>query len=94
MFPLYTRFFCLTAECAQLVYQASVFLSRSSISLGMAPLPARLLPLPAIVQACILVLLALESAIGLFGGESTDVSVPLLLIFMLVSAEGICGGLA
>ncbi|KZV95981.1 batten's disease protein Cln3 [Exidia glandulosa HHB12029] len=77
----------------QLVYQTSVFLSRSSISLGIPPLPARLLPLPAIVQAFILAILALESGLGLFA-DNSDVSIPLFLIFVLISAEGICGGLA
>ncbi|KAG6857514.1 hypothetical protein H0H87_002139 [Tephrocybe sp. NHM501043] len=49
----------------QLVYQTTVFLSRSSISLGIPPLPARLLSLPAVLQAVILVILAFESAVGL-----------------------------
>ncbi|EJD51881.1 batten's disease protein Cln3 [Auricularia subglabra TFB-10046 SS5] len=75
----------------QLVYQTSVFFSRSSISLGIPPLPDKLLSLPAIVQAVILLVLALESGVGLFGAAA-DAAVP--LIFLLISLEGICGGLA
>ncbi|KAF8964735.1 CLN3 protein-domain-containing protein [Flammula alnicola] len=68
----------------QLVYQATVFLSRSSISLGFPALPTRLLPLPAIVQFGILLTLSYESAFGFFGEESESMN-----IFL-----GICGGLA
>jgi len=76
----------------QLVYQVSVFLSRSSVSLGFPPLPKELLPAPAIVQLVILSTLVYESAIGIFGDSSEGVS--FFLVFLLVSIEGICGGLA
>ncbi|KAF9647783.1 batten's disease protein Cln3 [Thelephora ganbajun] len=76
----------------QLVYQVTVFLSRSSISLGCPPLPAKLLPVPAIIQLVILLALTYESAIGIFGESSEGTS--FLLVFLLVSIEGICGGLA
>ncbi|KAF8878068.1 batten's disease protein Cln3, partial [Infundibulicybe gibba] len=76
----------------QLVYQATVFLSRSSISLGVPPLPARLLSLPAIVQGFILLTLAFESAVGFFPSESEGMSI--VTVFLLISLEGICGGLA
>ncbi|KAF5348848.1 hypothetical protein D9756_009800 [Leucocoprinus leucothites] len=76
----------------QLVYQATVFLSRSSISFGLPALPARLLPIPAIVQAAILSLLALESAYGFFSNEAEAINV--FFVFVLISIEGICGGLA
>ncbi|KAJ3561689.1 hypothetical protein NP233_g10045 [Leucocoprinus birnbaumii] len=76
----------------QLVYQATVFLSRSSISLGLPALPERLLPLPAIIQAVILSLLALESAYGFFSSEAEAINV--FFVFILISLEGICGGLA
>ncbi|KDR77283.1 hypothetical protein GALMADRAFT_246616 [Galerina marginata CBS 339.88] len=76
----------------QLVYQATVFLSRSSISLGLPALPARFLPLPAIVQFGILLTLAYESAYGLFGEEHESMNV--FFVFVLISVEGICGGLA
>ncbi|KZT28273.1 batten disease protein Cln3 [Neolentinus lepideus HHB14362 ss-1] len=75
----------------QLVYQTTVFLSRSSISLGIPPLPKHLLSLPAIIQFFILFALGLESAKGIFG-ESEGRSV--LFVFALISLEGICGGLA
>lgn len=54
-------------------------------------MPEHLLSLPAVVQAFILTILACESAFGLFG-DAAAVAVP--LIFLLISAEGICGGLA
>jgi len=76
----------------QLVYQATVFLSRSSISLGCPPIPERLLPAPAVIQLIILFTLAYESAIGIFGDSSEGTS--FFLVFLLVSIEGICGGLA
>ncbi|KAJ3500771.1 hypothetical protein NLJ89_g9644 [Agrocybe chaxingu] len=82
----------------QLVYQTTVFLSRSSISLGLPALPASLLPMPAIVQLLILLTLAYESAVGVLGPgtesskESNGWSI--ILVFALVSVEGICGGLA
>ncbi|KZT08122.1 batten disease protein Cln3 [Laetiporus sulphureus 93-53] len=82
----------------QLVYQSTVFLSRSSISFGIPPLPSRLLPLPSIVQALILVTLALESSRGVFGGgfarEGDTEGRSVALIFALVCVEGVCGGLA
>jgi len=76
----------------QLVYQTTVFLSRSSISLGISPLPARFLPLPAILQGVILLALTFESSIGFFPADSEALSIS--TVFILVSMEGICGGLA
>jgi battenin len=76
----------------QLVYQTTVFFSRSSISIGIPPLPARFLPLPAILQACILLVLAVESAIGFFPNE--DEAWSIAAVFLLISLEGICGGSA
>ncbi|KAH9931511.1 CLN3 protein-domain-containing protein [Fomitopsis serialis] len=78
----------------QLVYQTSVFLSRSTLSLGLPPLPASLLPLPAIIQAFVLLTLALESAVGLFDGGGDGGALAFGLVFGLISIEGICGGLA
>ncbi|KAJ7031565.1 batten's disease protein Cln3 [Mycena alexandri] len=81
----------------QLVYQTTVFFSRSSISLGVPPLPARLLPLPAVLQAGILLLLAFESAVGIFpsgqGADDTE-AWSIATVFLLISLEGICGGSA
>ncbi|KZT64099.1 hypothetical protein DAEQUDRAFT_733061, partial [Daedalea quercina L-15889] len=77
----------------QLVYQTSVFLSRSTLSLGLPPLPAALLPLPAVIQAFVLLTLALESAVGLFDRGSAGGALAFSLVFGLISVEGICGGL-
>ncbi|KAF8810347.1 batten's disease protein Cln3 [Phlegmacium glaucopus] len=76
----------------QLIYQTTVFLSRSSISLGIPALPARLIPLPAIIQSIIFLALMYESAIGFFGDESESLSI--FLVFTLISLEGLCGGSA
>ncbi|KAG6867096.1 hypothetical protein C0993_006867 [Termitomyces sp. T159_Od127] len=76
----------------QLVYQTTVFLSRSSITLGIPPLPASLLSLPAVLQALIFAILAFESAVGLFSRD--DGAVSIITVFLLISLEGFCGGLA
>ncbi|CCM05476.1 uncharacterized protein FIBRA_07697 [Fibroporia radiculosa] len=76
----------------QLVYQTMVFASRSSISAGIPPLPTRYLSLPAIIQFCILGLLAFESAVGVFDERLEGRS--FTFVFLLISIEGICGGLA
>lgn len=76
----------------QLVYQTTVFLSRSSITLGVPPLPHRLLPLPAIVQAVILTALVIESAAGIVPRNAEGWAIG--MVFALISLEGICGGLA
>ncbi|KAJ7120975.1 batten's disease protein Cln3 [Mycena epipterygia] len=79
----------------QLVYQTTVFLSRSSISIGIPPLPARLLPLPAVIQAGILLTLAFESAVGIFpSGPDANEAWSIVTVFLLISLEGICGGSA
>jgi len=86
----------------QLVYQTTVFFSRSSISVGFPPIPSRLLPVPAIIQFCVLVVLGLESATGLFESRSRIVNgieegwegASVAVVFLLISLEGICGGLA
>jgi battenin len=44
-----------------LTYQSFVFLSRSSLSLGVPPIPRILLPLPAILQGVILGLLTIQA---------------------------------
>ncbi|KAG6333470.1 hypothetical protein ID866_5619 [Astraeus odoratus] len=100
MLPLCECFsFCNTATWLiyeytinQLVYQTTVFMSRSTISLGIPPLPTRLLPLPAVVQLMILITLAYESAVGIFAEDHEGWSI--LFVFILISIEGICGGLA
>ncbi|KAI6115303.1 batten's disease protein Cln3 [Pisolithus croceorrhizus] len=76
----------------QLVYQITVFISRSTISLGIPPVPVRLLPLPAVVQLTILITLAYESAFGIFSEDHEGRSI--VFVFVLISIEGICGGLS
>ncbi|KAI6018333.1 batten's disease protein Cln3 [Pisolithus marmoratus] len=76
----------------QLVYQTTVFISRSTISIGIPPIPVRLLSLPAVVQLAILITLAYESAFGIFSEDHEGRSIA--FVFVLVSIEGICGGLA
>ena len=76
----------------QLVYQSTVFLSRSSLSVGIPPLPSRLLSIPAILQAMILITLVFESAVGIF--DSANEGWSIFCVFLLISAEGTCGGLA
>ncbi|KAG8697663.1 battenin CLN3 protein [Ceratobasidium sp. 394] len=81
----------------QLIYQAFVFLSRSSISLGLPALPAALLPVPSVVQGFIMTFLAIESATGFLSAgqsESTTQGSVLPILMLLIAAEGICGGLA
>ncbi|GAB1520316.1 battenin CLN3 protein [Rhizoctonia solani] len=81
----------------QLIYQAFVFLSRSSISLGLPALPTALLPLPAVIQAVIMGTLALESSTGFLSGgqpETTTQGFVLPILMSLIAVEGVCGGLA
>ncbi|KNZ79124.1 Protein BTN1 [Termitomyces sp. J132] len=76
----------------QLVYQIPVFFSRSSISFGIPPLPSRLLPLPAIIQCLLFVILTFESAVGIYNESASAASI--VTVFLLITIEGICGGLA
>ncbi|KAF8452454.1 batten's disease protein Cln3 [Boletus edulis BED1] len=76
----------------QLVYQSTVFISRSSISLGIPPLPETFLSFPAVAQFLILVTLMYESAVGIFSEDHPSTSI--IFVFLLISIEGICGGLA
>ncbi|KIL68388.1 hypothetical protein M378DRAFT_8473 [Amanita muscaria Koide BX008] len=76
----------------QLVYQATVFFSRSSISLGIPPLPVGLVSLPSIIQAGILLTLLYESAVGFFPADAEGLNI--VTVFLLISLEGFCGGAA
>lgn len=79
-----------------------MFFSRSSISLGIPAFPSKYLPLPAVIQLGVLIILGLESATGLFESGSgivnpdTDLweGASVAIVFFLVTIEGICGGLA
>ncbi|KAG6890359.1 hypothetical protein C0992_002083 [Termitomyces sp. T32_za158] len=78
----------------QLVYQIPVFLSRSSISFGIPPLPSRLLPLPAIIQGLLFLILTYESAVGIYDSDASAGAASIVTVFLLITVEGICGGLA
>ncbi|AAW44170.1 basic amino acid transporter, putative [Cryptococcus deneoformans JEC21] len=83
-----------------LTYQTFVFLSRSSLSLGLPPIPKRLLPLPAIIQFLVLSLLFLQAKTFFFsspaytppadGDGGVDRSIT--IVFLLICLEGLCGG--
>ncbi len=60
--------------------------------MGLPPLPAQLLSLPSIVQCLISCRWAYESAVGFYSDDSEGLSI--ITVFLLVSLEGICGGLA
>jgi len=83
--------------------QSFVFLSRSSLSIGLPPLPRRLLPLPSIVQFFVLILLSLQSSRFIFSSSAyTPPSDPpangsdrtITIVFLLMCLEGLCGGSA
>ncbi|KAG6909736.1 hypothetical protein DXG01_015724 [Tephrocybe rancida] len=76
----------------QLVYQIPVFFSRSSISFGLPALPLRLLPLPAIMQCLLFIILTFEAAVGIYKESASAASI--VTVFLLITIEGICGGLA
>jgi len=78
---------CLLARVPGYRVPLSIF-----ISLDFPPLPEKLLPVPAVIQLDILLTLVCERAIGNFGDSSEGAS--FYLAFLLVSIEGICGGLA
>ncbi|KAK8844113.1 hypothetical protein IAR55_006907 [Kwoniella newhampshirensis] len=85
-----------------LTYQTFVFLSRSTLSLGIPPLPLPLLPFPSIIQFLILTLLYFQSKSFLFSSRaytppstppSTGVDRSISWVFLLICVEGMCGGL-
>ncbi|SCZ92260.1 BZ3500_MvSof-1268-A1-R1_Chr5-2g07743 [Microbotryum saponariae] len=79
----------------QLVYQFWVFVSRSSLSiLHLPPLPIALLPLPTIFQLFLLTLTFLESSRGIFLNSSLGENGTIVIVFCLVSCEGLAGGSA
>ncbi|KZP30811.1 batten's disease protein Cln3 [Athelia psychrophila] len=86
----------------QLVYQTAVFFSRSTISIGIPPLPQKLIWLPGFIQLGVLIVLGLESATGLFESAGSIASLTaegwegasFAVVFLLIAIEGICGGLA
>ncbi|KLT46465.1 batten's disease protein Cln3 [Cutaneotrichosporon oleaginosum] len=86
-----------------LTYQSFVFISRSSLSLGLPPIPRALLPVPTVIQFFVLVLLALQSRSFIFATPeytppapepATGVDRSITAIFLLTCLEGLCGGSA
>lgn len=83
--------------------QSFVFLSRSSLSLGLPAIPLRLLPLPSIIQFFILTLLSLQSSRFIFSAAAFTPPAPppnvgvdrsITIVFLLMCLEGLCGGSA
>ena len=68
----------------------------------MPPLPYRFLWSPAIIQLCVLIVLSLESAKGIFesGAQMVRQTVDdwegwsVFIVVVLIAVEGICGGLS
>lgn len=83
--------------------QTFVFISRSSLSLGLPALPRSLLPLPTILQFFVLVLLSLQARSFIFSSPEytppapepkTGVDPAITAVFLLICLEGLCGGTA
>lgn len=73
------------------------------MSLGLPPIPRRLLPLPTIIQFFVLVLLSLQSRSFIFSTPEytppapepkTGVDRSITAVFLLTCLEGLCGGSA
>lgn len=80
-----------------------MFLSRSSLSLGLPPIPRRYLPVPTITQFFVLVLLFLQARRFIFSTPeytppspepATGVDRAITFVFLLTCLEGLCGGSA
>ncbi|WVF65413.1 protein BTN1 [Kwoniella sp. CBS 6097] len=85
-----------------LTYQTFVFLSRSSLSLSIPPIPLRFLPLPSIIQFFVLSALYLQAKHFIFSSPTytppnipptTGVDHTIGIVFLLICIEGLCGGL-
>lgn len=83
--------------------QTFVFVSRSSLSLGLPPLPRRLLPLPTLTQFFVLVLLYSQARSFIFSTPEYTPPAPeppsgvdraITAVFFLTCLEGLCGGSA
>lgn len=83
--------------------QTFVFISRSSLSIGLPPIPKRFLPLPTVIQFFVLVLLTMQSRFFFFSTPeytppnpepSTGVDRAITAVFLLTCLEGLCGGSA
>ncbi|WVQ93086.1 hypothetical protein IAU59_000150 [Kwoniella sp. CBS 9459] len=85
-----------------LTYQTFVFLSRSSLSLSIPPIPLRFLPVPSIIQFFVLSALYLQAKHFIFSSPaytppntppSKGVDHTIAFVFLLICIEGLCGGL-
>ncbi|OCF35698.1 protein BTN1 [Kwoniella heveanensis BCC8398] len=85
-----------------LTYQTFVFLSRSSLSLSIPPIPLRFLPLPSIIQFFVLSALYIQAKHFIFSSPaytppspppSSGVDRTIGMVFLLICIEGLCGGL-
>lgn len=83
--------------------QTFVFISRSSLSLGLPPLPRSLLPLPTILQFFVLILLSFQARSFIFSTAAYTPPAPepkagvdraITAVFLLICIEGLCGGTA
>ncbi|TXT09063.1 hypothetical protein VHUM_02537 [Vanrija humicola] len=86
-----------------LTYQTFVFISRSSLSLGLPPIPKHLLPVPTIIQFFVLVLMTLQARSFIFSTPEYTPPAPeptsgvdraITMVFLLSCLEGLCGGSA
>jgi battenin len=82
-----------------------VFLSRSSLSLGLPPLPLRFLPLPTLIQTLNLLILSLQASRFILSSAPPSAALPIpteaggeggaiTKVFLLICLEGLCGGAA
>lgn len=73
--------------------QTFVFFSRSSSVIFKIPaLPPRLIPLPSVAQAFVLLIAILESTQSIFSNAFGTYAIG--ACFLLIAIEGLCGGLA
>lgn len=80
-----------------------MFISRSSLSLGLPPIPRALLPLPTCIQFFVLLLLVFQSRSFIFSAPEYTPPAPepkygvdrsITAVFLLTCLEGLCGGSA
>lgn len=80
-----------------------MFISRSSLSLGLPPIPKHLLPLPTVIQFFVLVLMTLQARSFIFSTPEYTPPAPeptsgvdraITIVFLLSCLEGLCGGSA
>ena len=92
---------CSLEITADPTHRPNLFLSRSSLSFGIPPLPRRYLPVPAVVQFFVLSLLILQSSNFIFSPPAfTPPAIPpaqgidrtITFVFLLICLEGLCAG--